>query len=86
MESTKIRPTAGTVARTICLVLALVNQLLSIFGKSPIPINDNDIEQLVSLLFVIGAASASWWKNNSVTQNAILADAYLKELKDSNLN
>lgn len=74
---------ADTIARTIVLVLALLNQILAIFGKEQIPIAEDNIYQLVSILFTIGAAVWSWWKNNSVTQNAIKADEYLKELKDS---
>ena len=74
---------ADTIARTIVLVLALRNQRMAIFGKEQIPIAEDNIYQLVSILFTIGAAVWSWWKNNSVTQNAIKADEYLKELKDS---
>lgn len=75
--------TAETIARTIVLVIALLNQIFAIFGRDQIPIAEDNIYQLVSILFTIGAAIWSWWKNNSVTQNAIKADEYLKELKDS---
>ena len=75
---------ADTIARTIVLVLALLNQLLAIFGqRNKIPIAERiTIYQLVSILFTIGAAVWSWWKNNSVTKNAVKADEYLKELKN----
>lgn len=75
--------TAETIARTIVLVIALLNQIFAIFGRDQIPIAEDNIYQLVSILFTIGAAIWSWWKNNSVTQNAIKADEYLKELKNS---
>lgn len=75
--------TAETIARTIVLVIALLNQIFAIFGRDQIPIAEDNVYQLVSILFTIGAAIWSWWKNNSVTQNAIKADEYLKELKDS---
>lgn len=74
--------TAETIARTIVLVIALLNQIFAIFGRDQIPIAEDNIYQLVSILFTIGAAIWSWWKNNSVTQNAIKADEYLKELKN----
>ena len=74
--------TAETIARTIVLVIALLNQIFAIFGRDQIPIVEDNIYQLVSILFTIGAAIWSWWKNNSVTQNAIKADEYLKELKN----
>ena len=75
---------ADTIARTIVLVLALLNQLLAIFGKEQLTIAEDNIYQLVSILFTIGAAVWSWWKNNSVTKNAVKADEYLAELKNNN--
>ena len=74
--------TAETIARTIVLVIALLNQIFAIFGRDQIPIAEDNIYQLVSILFTIGAAVWSWWKNNSVTKNAVKADEYLKELKN----
>lgn len=73
---------SGTVSRTIVLVLALVNQCLVMFGKSPLNIADEDVAAAVSLVFTVGAAAVAWWKNNSFTQRAITADEYLKALKD----
>lgn len=71
-----------TFIRTAVLVLALVNQVLTMCGKSPLPIKDEDLTQILSLCFTIGASVWSWWKNNSVTANAIKADEYLRELKE----
>lgn len=70
-----------TIIRTALLLLALVNQILTVCGKSPLPIKDEDLTQILSLCFTIGASIWSWWKNNSLTANAIKADEYLKELK-----
>ena len=74
---------ADTIARTIVLFLALLNQLLAIFGKEQLLIAEENVYQLVSILFTIGAAVWSWWKNNSVTKNAVKADEYLAELKNN---
>ena len=81
MENNKI--SAGTIARTICLFLALANQLLSVSGYSVLPIEDAQVEILVSTIFTIVTALVSWWKNNSFTKAAIKADAVLKEGKVS---
>ncbi len=75
------RISAGTIARTIVLLLALVNQGLTITGISPIPIEDETIVELVSLLFTVAAAVTAWWKNNSFTQAAIEGDKVMRELK-----
>ncbi len=72
-----------TIIRTVILAIALLNQLLTAFGKSPLPIEDELINQLISAIFTVSASVWSWWKNNSVTKNAIKADEYLKELKNS---
>jgi SPP1 family holin len=71
-----------TIARTIVLFLALVNQLFAIFGRQQIPLNEDLVYQLVSVVFTIGSALWAWWKNNSFTQEAIKADAYMHELKE----
>lgn len=73
--------TAGTIARTIVLLLALANQVLAMCGKQVLNIADDDIYQVVSIVFTIGTSVVAWWKNNSFTQNAIKADKVMSELK-----
>ena len=75
---------AGTIARTICLCFALLNQILIVFGKGTIDIVDEDIYQIVSTAFTIVTAVMAWWKNNSFTKAARLADAIMKEEKKDN--
>lgn len=72
---------AGTVARTIVLFIALLNQIFAISGIAVLDINENDVYQLVSLLFTVGSALVSWWKNNSFSEEAIEGDKLMKELK-----
>ena len=74
--------TSGTLARTIILVLALLNQLLTAMGYAPLPIEDDVINNGVAAIFTAGAAIAAWWKNNSFTPEAVAADYYLKKLKN----
>lgn len=75
-----------TVIRTAVLILALVNQVLVIFGAAPLPIGSEELTQVISLCFTVGASLWSWWKNNSYTENAVKADEYLKELKKCGKN
>lgn len=72
---------AGTIARTVVLVLALVNQVLSATGHNVINIADEDVNTLISTGFTIAAALVAWWKNNSFTKAARLGDAVMKEEK-----
>ena len=82
MNTTHCKISAATLARTAVLALALTNQLLSACGKPVLPIESAAVEQLVSTGFTIGAALASWWKNNSFTTEAIEADSYLCQLQE----
>ena len=68
----------GTIARTACLALALTNQILSAVGKPVLPIQDDQLEALVTTGLTVAASLAAWWKNNSFTSPAIRADAALK--------
>lgn len=70
----------ATMTRTAVLMLALTNQILSATGHSPIPVDDAQLEQLISTGMTVGAAIWAWWKNNSFTKEAIAADNYLDSL------
>lgn len=72
---------AGTIARTACLILALANQVLSAMGKPVLPIESAQLEQLVTAGITTVAALVSWWENNSFTSEAIRADAEYERLK-----
>lgn len=67
----------GTIVRTSVLAFALINQILTICGYSPLPFTDDNVGQAVSMFLTASASVWAWWKNNSFTQNAIIADEYL---------
>lgn len=71
----------GTIIRTACLVLAIVNNALAIANKSPLPIDDATVEMVISFVFTTSASLAAWWKNNSFTLAAIEADEIMKAKK-----
>lgn len=73
------KPSAGTVARTIILAVAITNNVLAIAGKSPLPFSNEEITEVVSFVFTTAAALVAWWKNNSFTQKAIAADETFKK-------
>lgn len=77
----KKKISAGTLIRTAALGLALANQLLSAAGKPLLPIDNAQLEQMISTGFTVGAALAAWWKNNSFTAAAVAADSYMARLK-----
>ena len=73
--------TAGTIARTACLLLALTNQVLSALGKPVLPIESATVEQLVTAGITTVTALVAWWKNNSFTPAALEADKTFDRLK-----
>lgn len=75
------RISTDTIARTICLVFALVNQVLAIFGKNILPFTNDEIYQTVSLVATLSTSLLAWWKNNSFTSAAIEADKLMESLK-----
>lgn len=73
--------TAGTIARTACLLLALTNQVLSALGKPVLPIESAQLEQIVTTGITTVAALVAWWENNSFTPEAIHADELLDQMQ-----
>lgn len=73
--------TAGTIARTICLALALTNQILSATGHAVLPIEDAQVETLVTTGLTVAASVAAWYKNNSFTRAAIEGDKVMHSIK-----
>lgn len=82
-KNNKMNITSGTIARTIILVLALLNQLLTATGHSVINISDESVNTLISTGFTIVTAVIAWWKNNSFTQSALKADEVMREEKEN---
>lgn len=79
MEKYKID--SQVIARTIILAIALINQIFAIFGRQQIPVQEDTVYQIVSLLFTIVTTIWSWWKNNSFTPEAIEGDRVMHALK-----
>ena len=73
--------TPGTIARTLILALALINQILTASGHSIIAVSDDDINTLITTGFTVISALLAWWKNNSFTRPALKADGVMREEK-----
>ena len=80
----KNKVSTATIVRTICLALALVNQLLSAGGHSVIPIDNETVNQLVTAGVTIVTAIVNWWYNNSFTEAAIEADKTFERVREKN--
>ena len=74
---------SDTIARTVVLALALINQVLAIIGKDALPFTEDNVYQICTLIATLITSGIAWWKNNSFTQAAIEADELKKKLKES---
>jgi SPP1 family holin len=61
----------GTLIRTIVLFVALINGFLAMYGKSPLPFSNEQVEMFLSDAFITVAALVSWWKNNYVSKKGL---------------
>lgn len=76
----------GTVVRTVLLLIALINQTMLMFGKSPLDITDAQVNQLAdalytagSVIFTISTTLVAWFKNNYVTEKGHKQRTVLKQ-------
>jgi len=63
--------------RTVLLILALVNQGLTLYGYSPI--NAEATADFVAIVFTAVTAAWAWWSNNDVTRKARKRRQAIKE-------
>lgn len=70
-----------TIIRTILAGLALLNSVLVMLGKAPLDLDENTIYVVGSGIATIVTTIWAWWKNNSFTKEAIVADDFMHELK-----
>lgn len=72
----------ATIIRTVVLILTLVNTIITACGINPLPWSEDELYQGVSAVVTALAALWAWWKNNSFTKPAIIADEYMAALKN----
>lgn len=77
----KRKVSVETIVRTIVLAATLLNQVLTMLGKNPLPFAEDELYALLTTAATVAASLWAWWKNNSFTPAAIKADEYLTELK-----
>lgn len=71
-----------TVIAVIASVVALVNAIIVMFGKTPLNITDESIYTVGSILFLIGTSVWSLWRNNDITKLARKKADVAKQVED----
>lgn len=72
----------GTIIRTILLIIAMINMGLQHFGYDIIKVDETSITSIVEYGIEIAIIIVGFWKNNSYTEKAKMADNFLKKLKE----
>jgi len=56
----------STLARTIVLIVALLNQVLTSFNLNPLPFSDTQVYDAVTVVFTVVTSLITWYKNNEI--------------------
>lgn len=59
--------TAEAVTGVLILLIALVNAVLQMFGVNTLPIENEEVSNIISTVFLIITALWNTWKNRNVT-------------------
>ena len=77
--------TAEAVTGIALLVLALINAVLQMFGMNVLPIQNDDISNIVSVIFLIVTAAWNTWKNRNFTKASQKAQALTDMIKNGEI-
>ena len=75
----------STYVSAVVLIFTMVNYVLNIMGKPVININENEIAAWVTAIVGVVGIIHSWYKNQSITHPAQVADDIMKILKDGRI-
>ena len=72
---------ASSIVRTLLTIVVIINYILSILGKNPLPITENQITTIVFSIFTIVIIIIGFWKNNAFTSQAQIGQDVIDKLK-----
>ena len=75
----------STYVSAVVLIFTMVNYVLNIMGKPVFNINENEIAAWVTAIVGVVGIIYSWYKNQSITHPAQVADDIMKILKDGRI-
>ena len=81
MSTEKKKIPVSTIIRTIVMVFSLVNTVLTMIGKNPLPFSDEQIYIVLTSAVSVGVTLWTWWKNNSFTQAALAGDEVMQKIQ-----
>lgn len=77
--------TAETVTSVIILLIALINAALQMFGIKTLPIEDGEISNIISTIFLIATTLWNTWKNRNITSASQVSQSITDAIKQGEL-
>ena len=68
------------------LVLSLVNQILTMFGHSPLPLENDAAKNIISTVFLIGTSVYAWFSDNPVSKTDCACVTLKKALRKGHVS
>lgn len=65
---------AKAITRIIVTAILTINAILTASGHNPIPFDENAFGEFMAYLLNGASILWAWWKNNSITEIAVLSD------------
>lgn len=70
------------IIRLIVMAVLMVNMVLTLAGKNPIPFDEAELTEWLTVAAAGLSTLWSWWKNNNITKKAQEAQNTLQGLKE----
>lgn len=77
--------TAEAITGVLVLVVALINAILQMFGINALPIENNEVSEIVSTLFLIATTLYNVYKNRNISTASQKAQEVTNALKSGEL-
>lgn len=77
--------TAEAVTGILILVIALINAVLQMFGYNTLPIEDENISSIVSIVFLIISALYNTYKNRNISTASQVAQNITDAIKNGEI-
>ena len=88
MNTLNLQVKTSTWVRTLVFAIAIINQILVAFGKSPLNLDEAminnviiQLDMLIASVMTIVTGVIGFWKNNSFSKAAVEADEVLAQKK-----
>ena len=76
---------AETVTGVLILLVALVNAVLQMFGINTLPIENGEISEIVSTVFLIVTVLSNTWKNRNISTASQTAQQITNAIKNGEI-